>query len=61
MTVGTSYIYSVSAYRTAFSQSFTGENSEQVTVKPVKTKKTTTVPSYYKTKRLCLTVLHGLK
>ncbi len=54
MTVGTSYIYSVSAYRTAFSQSFTGENSEQVTVKPVKTKKTTTVPSYYKTKKTLL-------
>lgn len=51
MEIGTSYYYVVSAYRNAFSQTFTGENSEQVTVTPVKTKRTTTVPSYYKTKK----------
>ena len=54
MNTGTSYYYTVRAYRNAFSQTFTGENSEQITVKPVKTKRTTTVPSYYKTKKTLL-------
>lgn len=54
MEVQTSYHYTVSAYRNAFSQLFTGENSEQITVTPVKTKKTTTVPSYYKNKKALL-------
>lgn len=54
MEVGTSYYYTVSAYRNAFSQTFTGENSEQIIVKPVKTKRTTTTPSYYKTKQALL-------
>lgn len=51
MKVGTSYYYTVSAYKNAFSQTFIGTASKKITVKPVKTKKTTTVPSYYKTKK----------
>ena len=51
MTIGTSYKYKVTAYRNAFSQKFIGQNSVVTTVKPVKTKKTLTTPSYYSTKK----------
>lgn len=51
MKVGTSYYYKVSAYKKAFSQTFIGQNSVKITLKPVNTKKTTTKPSYYSTKK----------
>lgn len=54
MKVGTSYYYKVSAYKNAFSKTYVGENSVKVKITPVKTKKTTTVPSYYKTKKTLL-------
>lgn len=54
MKVGTSYYYKVSAYKNTFQQTFIGEASIQTTIKPVKTKKTTTTPSYYASKKALL-------
>ena len=54
MQIGTSYYYKVSAYKNAFSRTFIGKNSVKAKITPVKTKKTTTVPSYYKTKKTLL-------
>ena len=51
MTIGDSYTYTVCAYRNAFDQTFTGETSIAQTVTPVEAKPTTTVPSYYRTKK----------
>lgn len=48
---GETYIYKVSAYRIAFEQEFVSEDSVINKVTPRVTKGTTTVPSYYKTKK----------